>query len=32
MAYEIKLEERTAQIDLLNRVGSKALITVDGTK
>jgi biotin carboxyl carrier protein len=32
MAYEIKLEDRTAQIDLLNRVGNKALITVDGNK
>ena len=32
MAYEICLEDRTAQIDLLNRAGSKALIEVDGKK
>ncbi|HTX88049.1 MAG TPA: acetyl-CoA carboxylase biotin carboxyl carrier protein subunit [Bacteroidales bacterium] len=32
MAYEITLEERTAKIDLLNRVGSKALIAVDDNK
>jgi biotin carboxyl carrier protein len=32
MAYEIRLEDRTAQIEVLNRVGSKALIAVDGKK
>ena len=32
MAYEITLENRTAQIELLNKVGNKALITVDGNK
>ena len=32
MAYEIKLEHRTARIDLLNRAGSKILIEVDGRK
>jgi biotin carboxyl carrier protein len=32
MAYEISLEDRMAQVELLNRAGSKALIDVDGTK
>lgn len=32
MAYEINLENRTAKIDLLNKVGNKVLITVDGYK
>jgi len=32
MAYEITLEDRSARIDLLNRVGSKALISVDDRK
>jgi biotin carboxyl carrier protein len=32
MAYEINLENRTAQIELLNRAGNKALITIDGRK
>ena len=32
MAYEIKLEHRTASIELLNRVGSKVLLAVDGRK
>ena len=32
MAYEISIENRTARIELLNRVGSKALISVDGRK
>jgi biotin carboxyl carrier protein len=32
MAYEINLENRTAQIELLNRAGNKALIVVDGKK
>ena len=32
MAYEINLENRTAKIDLLNKVGNKVLITVDGNK
>jgi biotin carboxyl carrier protein len=32
MAYEISLGDRTAKIDLLNRVGSKALIEVDDNK
>ncbi len=32
MAYEIRLEDRTAQIEVLNRVGTKALIQVDGNK
>ncbi len=32
MAYEINLEDRTASIEMLNRVGSKALISVDGRK
>ncbi len=32
MAYEINLETRTARIDLLNRVGNKALIAVDDRK
>ena len=30
MAYEINLENRTAQIELLNKAGNKALINVDG--
>jgi biotin carboxyl carrier protein len=32
MAYEIKLEHRTARIDLLNRAGSKMLLAVDDRK
>ena len=32
MAYEISLENRTAKIDLLNKVGSKILISVDENK
>jgi biotin carboxyl carrier protein len=32
MAYEIKLEHRTARIDLLNRAGSKILLEVDDRK
>ncbi len=32
MAYEIRLEDRTAHIEILNRTGSKALIAVDGVK
>jgi biotin carboxyl carrier protein len=32
MAYEIKLEKRVANIDLLNRAGSKMLIAVDGIR
>ncbi|MGA3013124.1 MAG: biotin/lipoyl-containing protein [Bacteroidales bacterium] len=32
MAYDIKLEHRTARIDLLNRAGSKILIEVDDRK
>ena len=32
MAYEISIKDRTAKIDLLNRVGSKALIAVDDNK
>ena len=32
MAYEINLENRTAQVELLNKVGNKALISVDGKK
>jgi biotin carboxyl carrier protein len=32
MAYEISNEKRTAKIELLNRVGSRALIAVDGRK
>jgi biotin carboxyl carrier protein len=32
MAYEISLEHRTAKIELLNRVGTKALIKVDDLK
>ncbi len=32
MAYEISIEHRTATIELLNRVGTKALISVDGNK
>lgn len=32
MAYEISLGDRTAKIELHNRVGSKALIEVDGIK
>jgi biotin carboxyl carrier protein len=32
MAYEINLENRTAQVELLNKAGNKALITVDGNK
>jgi biotin carboxyl carrier protein len=32
MAYEINLENRTAHIELLNKAGNKALISVDGKK
>jgi len=32
MALEIKIEERTAKVELLNRVGSKALFAVDDQK
>jgi biotin carboxyl carrier protein len=32
MAYEIRLEERTAKIDLLNKAGSRAVIAVDKNK
>ena len=32
MAYEISIEHRTAKIELLNRVGHKALIKVDDLK
>ena len=32
MAYEIKLEHRTARIELLNRAGSKVLLSVDDRK
>lgn len=32
MAYEISIEHRTAKIELLNRVGTKALIKVDDHK
>ena len=32
MAYEIKLEHRTARIELLNRAGSKVLLAVDDRK
>ena len=32
MAYEIKLEHRTARIELLNRAGSKVLLSVDDKK
>jgi biotin carboxyl carrier protein len=32
MAYEISIEHRTAKIELLNRVGNKALIKVDDLK
>ena len=32
MAYEIKLEHRTARIELLNRAGSKILLEVDDRK
>src|ERR1035437_1224533 len=32
MAYEIKLEHRTARIELLNREGNKVLLTVDDLK
>ncbi|MEI7499582.1 MAG: biotin/lipoyl-containing protein [Bacteroidota bacterium] len=32
MAYEISIEHRTAKIELLNRVGSKALIMIDDHK
>jgi biotin carboxyl carrier protein len=30
MAYEINIENRTAHVDLLNRAGSKMLVSVDG--
>jgi hypothetical protein len=32
MAYEVKLEHRTAHIELLNRAGSKVLLKVDDLK
>jgi biotin carboxyl carrier protein len=32
MAYEIRLEDRQAKVELLNRVGSKAVIKVDDVK
>jgi biotin carboxyl carrier protein len=32
MAYEIKLEHRTARIELLNRAGNKVLLAVDDRK
>ena len=32
MAYEIRLEDRTAKIDLLNRAGNSSVITVDDRK
>lgn len=32
MAYEINIEHRTAKIELINRVGNKALIKVDDIK
>ena len=32
MAYEIKLEHRTAHIELLNRVGNKVVLAVDDRK
>ena len=32
MAYEISIKDRTAKIELLNRVGTKALIAVDDHK
>ena len=32
MAYEIKLEHRTARIELLNRAGNKILLAVDDLK
>lgn len=32
MAYEIKLEQRTAKIELHNRAGSKVLLSVDDRK
>jgi biotin carboxyl carrier protein len=32
MAYEITLENRSAQVELLNKAGNKTLITVDGKK
>ena len=32
MAYEIKLEHRTARIELLNRSGNKVLLAVDDRK
>jgi biotin carboxyl carrier protein len=32
MAYEIKLEHRTARIELLNRAGNKVLLEVDDRK
>jgi biotin carboxyl carrier protein len=32
MAYEISIKDRTAKIQLLNRVGTKALIAVDDQK
>jgi biotin carboxyl carrier protein len=32
MAFEINLENRTAEVELLNKAGNKALIMVDGKK
>lgn len=32
MAYEINLENRVAQVELLNKAGNKTLITIDGKK
>ena len=32
MLYEINLENRTAQVELLNKEGNKATITIDGKK
>ena len=32
MAYEVNLGHRTAKVDLLNRVGNKVLLDIDGRK
>jgi biotin carboxyl carrier protein len=32
MAYEVRLEDRTAKVDLLNKAGTKSVITVDDRK
>jgi biotin carboxyl carrier protein len=32
MAYEVNLENRTAEVELLSKAGNRALITVDGKK